>query len=271
MRRRQADPSGLALFAAELAAFRAKAGWSQEQLAAEMNYSPSLVAMVEGLRRAPTLDFARACDRVFDLPGTFVRLQEHSRAAPLPSWFRPYAETEATATQLRSWQPSFVDGLLQTEDYARAVLSGRPNTSHDDIEELVNGRMSRQAILEHPDPPLLWAVIDEGALHRCVGGEKVMREQLFHLAEMAMRPNITVEVVPYSAGGHYALLGALNIIEAPDAARVGYLETANEGFIIEAPSTLAMMMLIFDTVRSETLSRRASLDFIRNRADTAWT
>jgi len=263
--------SGLALFAAELRAFRQKAGLSQEELGAQLNFSPSLVAMVEGLRRAPPLQFTQRCDEAFDLPGTLVRLQQFARKEALPAWFQPYADIEAAATQLRSWQPAFVDGLLQTEDYARAVLSSRPNTSHDDIEELVTARMARQVILERAEPPVLWAVIDEGALHRLVGSEKVMRDQLFHLAEMSLRPNITVEVVPYSAGGHYALLGAFNIVESGDAARAGYLETVNEGYIVETPSIIAAMMLTFDTVRSETLSRGASLDFIRNRAETAWT
>ena len=219
----------------------------------------------------PTLQFATRCDDVLGTPGTFARLQQFARKEALPSWFQPYAEIEANATQLRSWQPEFVDGLLQTEDYARAVLSARPNTSHDDIEQLVTARMARQVILDRPEPPLLWAVIDEGALHRCIGSEKIMRDQFFHLAEMTLRPNITVEVVPYSAGGHYALLGAFAIVESGDDARVGYLETVNEGYIVETPSTVAAMMLTFDTVRSETLSRGASLDFIRNRAETAWT
>jgi len=263
--------SGLALFAAELRAFRVKAGFSQEGLGERINFSPSLVAMVEGLRRAPTLQFAQRCDDALGTPGTFTRLQQFARKEALPSWFQPYADIEATATQLRSWQPAFVEGLLQTEDYARAVLSARPNTSHDDIEQLVTARMARQVILDRPDPPLLWAVIDEGALHRRIGSEKIMRDQFLHLAQMALRPNITIEVVPFSAGGHYALLGALNIIESDGAPRVGYLETANEGYIVETPATIAAMMLTFDTVRAETLSRGASLDFIRNRADTAWT
>ncbi|HMH91402.1 MAG TPA: Scr1 family TA system antitoxin-like transcriptional regulator, partial [Streptosporangiaceae bacterium] len=117
------DHAGLALFAAELSARRAELGLSQAELAQRLSYSESLVAMVENRRRAPTLEFAQRCDTVFGFPGTFARLQQNARKTPLPGWFRPYAEIEATATQLRSWQPAFVDGLLQTEDYARAVLS----------------------------------------------------------------------------------------------------------------------------------------------------
>jgi transcriptional regulator with XRE-family HTH domain len=192
--------SGLALFAAELAAAREAAGLSQGDLAGKISYSASLVAMVEATRRVPTADFARGCDTAFGTPGTFARLQEHARTAPLPSWFRAYAEIEAAATQLRSWQPMVVDGLLQTEDYARALLSMRPNTSADELDELVSARMERQAVLDRPAPPKVWVVMDEAALQREIGGAKVMSEQLWHLAEMAERPNIVVEVVPLATG-----------------------------------------------------------------------
>jgi transcriptional regulator with XRE-family HTH domain len=264
---RERDTAAVSLFAAELAASRTAAGLSQDALGALINYSPSLVAMIESGRRAPTLDVARRVDEALKAPGTFVRLQQHVRTNPLPSWFLPYADVEAAATQLRSWQPSFVDGLLQTEDYARAVLSGRPNTAMDDVEALVVARMARQAVLDREEPPLLWAVLDEGALHRRIGDGTVMRAQLLHLAEMSTRPNICVEVVPYSAGPHYALLGAFAIAEADDTARVGYLETIIEGYLVEAPGVVAELMLAFDSVRAETLSRSASRDVIRKWAD----
>jgi transcriptional regulator with XRE-family HTH domain len=259
------------LFTDELAARRAEAGLSQAELAQRLNYSESLVAMVESRRRAPTLEFAERCDTVFGFPGTFARLQQHARKTPLPGWFRPYAEIEAAATQLRSWQPAFVDGLLQTEDYARALLSARPNTPEDEVEALVSARMERQNILRGDDPPLLWFVIDEGALHRRIGSEKIMRDQMFALAELSLRPNINVQVVPYSAGGHYALLGAFAIVETEDGARVGYLETALDGYIVESPPVVAQLMVAFDTVRSETLSRSASKDFIRQCTEDSWT
>ena len=182
-RGRDSDNSGLSLFATELQAARSKTGMSRDELAARINYSASLIGMIESRRRAPRLDFAQRCDEALGTPGTLARLQQHARTTPLPSWFRPYAEIEATAAQLRSWQPSFVDGLLQTEPYARNVLSGRPNTTEDEVDQLVAARMERQLILDRESPPLLWAVIDEGALHRQANDVEVMHEQLLHLAE----------------------------------------------------------------------------------------
>jgi transcriptional regulator with XRE-family HTH domain len=259
---REDDGSGLALFAAELAAARAASGFSQAELATRIHYSESLVAMIEGRRRAPTRDFAQRCDETFGLPGTFMRLQQHARTSPMPSWFRPYAEIEAMATQLRSWQPMVVDGLLQTSDYARALLSTRPNAAAEEVEALVAARMERQAVLARDKPPMIWVVMDEAVLQREVGGRKVMHEQLCHLAAMSERPNIVLEIVPLSAGAHTGLLGAFAIAESDDVARAGYLDTASEGYVVDSRSAVADLMLVFDTLRSEALTRTGSRDLI---------
>jgi transcriptional regulator with XRE-family HTH domain len=256
----------MGLFAGELAAVRLAAGLSQEALAERAHYSVSLIGLLETGRRVPTADVARALDAALGTPGTFGRLQQFVRAAPLPSWFRPYAEIEATATQIRSWQTSFIDGLLQTEDYARALLSRQPNTAGDEVEALVAARMDRQAVLGREGPPLLWIVLDESVLQRVVGSEKVMRDQLEHLAEMAGRPNIHVEVVPLSAGGHYALMGPFTLVQQDDR-QVGYVETIAEGYIVEAPATVARLALAFDTVRGEAVPARASRDLIERQAE----
>jgi transcriptional regulator with XRE-family HTH domain len=260
--------AGLVLFAAELKAVRTRAGLSQEELALKINYSASLVAMVESCRRAPALDFAKRCDDVLGTPGTLARLQHHGRTAPFPVWFLPYAEIEATAAQLRLFEHALVPGLLQTEDYARAILSVDHPIAEDDLEERVAARMERQSILAREKPPRLWVVLDEGVLHRQIGSAKIMQEQLLHVADMASQPNITVEVVPFSAGAHSGLLGACVIADINDGSRVGYLETLAEGFILETPSALANVVLIFDTLRSEAVPRKASRDLIMKRAES---
>ncbi|MGH3398094.1 MAG: helix-turn-helix domain-containing protein [Streptosporangiaceae bacterium] len=256
------DQSGLALFAAELHAAREKAGVSQDELGARVNYSASLVAMVESRRRAPSLDFAQRCDEEFATSGTFARLQQHARTAPLPAWFRPYADIEATATQLRLFEHSLLPGLLQTENYARAVLATLPKTTEAEVDDLVAARMERQAILDRAGPPLLWVVIDEAVLHRQSADAKITHDQFLHLADMSERPSVNVQVLPYSAGAHYALLGAFAIADVDDAARVGYLETAYEGYIVESRAAISRLMLMFDNLRSEALPRAASRDLI---------
>jgi hypothetical protein len=163
-----------------------------------------------------------------------------------------------------------MDGLLQTEEYARGLLSVRPNTTSYELDELVTARIDRQVVLDRTVPPLLWVVMDEAVLHRQVNSAKVMHEQLVHLADMSERPNITVELVPASAGAHTGLLGAFAIVEADETARVGYLETATDGLIVESNSVVAGLMVTFDTLRSEALTRGASRELILREA-TKWT
>jgi transcriptional regulator with XRE-family HTH domain len=259
--------SGLALFAAELQAARAKAGLSQDELAGRINDSPSTVAMIENLKRVPRPEFAEGCDQVLGTPGTFARLQQYARTMALPSWFQQYAEIEAAATQLRLFENTVMPGLLQTEQYARAVLAVQPNTSEDAVMQRLAARLDRKAILDRDDPPLLWIVIDEAVLHRTIHSPQVMNEQLLHLAGLALRPNITIEVLPFAAEAYYGLLGAFALADMTEAVRVAYLETVVEGYVVENPSVVAEVMLIFDSLRSEILSPGRSRDLIMKRAE----
>jgi hypothetical protein len=218
--------------------------------------------MIEGMRRAPTLDFARRCDEVFATAATYERLQQHARTMPLPLWFRPWADVEAVATRLCMSEHSLVPGLLQTEDYARALLATRPNTTEDELDSLVAARMDRQAILDRPAPPVLWVVVDEAVLHRQVGSAKVTHDQLLDLADVSARPNVTIQVVPYSAGVYFALQGGFAIAETGEGTRVAYLDTAGEGYVAEGRETVAGLAFTFDTLRAEALPRGASRDLI---------
>jgi transcriptional regulator with XRE-family HTH domain len=268
---REDDHPALALFASELKAARAGHGLSREELAGQVSYSASLIGMVESCRRVPSLDFARRCDEALGTSGTFARMQAYLRAVSFPAWFRPFVDYEAEAVSLRGFEHSLVPGLLQTCDYARAVLATRPNTSEEETDDLVVARLDRQAILERDDPPLLWAVLDEGVLNRQVGSDKVMHDQLAHLAEMSERPNITVEVIPYGAGAHSGLLGAFVIAEVAEAPSIVYLETTAGGEIVEESSAVARVALTFDTLRADALPRRASRELIMKVAEERWT
>ena len=225
-----------------------------------------MIAMIEGRKRAPRLELAQRLDDELGTPGTFVRLQQAARINPLPQWFRPYAEIEATATRLKSWQANVVDGLLQTEDYARALLSVRPNTNADELEELVAVRIERQAVLSRQVPPLLLVLLDETVLMRPVGSPKIMHDQLIYLEEMSHRPSITIGVVPLEAGAHTGLLGSFALAEADDAARAGYLETASTGMVVEAPASVTELAVAFDDLLSEALPRAQSRKLILKKA-----
>jgi hypothetical protein len=127
-----------------------------------------------------------------------------------------------------------IPGLLQTEEYARAVLSTQIGASEEEISDAVAGRIARQRILDRDNPPELWSIIDEGILRRPVGSRQIMREQLKHLAEMARRSRILVRVIPLSAGAHQGLNGgAFVVADFEDAPTVAYQDTAISGQIIE--------------------------------------
>lgn len=131
--------------------------------------------MIETGRRVPSRDLAERLDEVFGPDrGTFARLETGLRDLPYPASFRPFSAYEAGARSLRLFEHVLVPGLLQTADYARAVLSTRPYTSADEIEELVTARLARQALLARADPPLLYVLLDVGVLHRPVGTPEVM-------------------------------------------------------------------------------------------------
>jgi transcriptional regulator with XRE-family HTH domain len=267
---RDNDHSALALFAAELQAARTRAGMSQDELAARISYSPSLVGMVESMRRVPRLDFAQRCDEALATTGTFARLHEHLRTAPFPSWFRPFVQHEAEAAALHWFEQTLVPGLLQTADYARALLSTRVGASDEDVEQAVSARLERQAILDRDEPPLLWVIMDEAVLRRPVGGADVMRAQVEHLAEMAGRSNVVIQVIPYSVGAHEGVNGAFVIADFAVAPSIVYLETALTGLVVERPEDVASVRLTYDTLRSEAMPRAASLDLLREVAKT-WT
>jgi transcriptional regulator with XRE-family HTH domain len=265
------DHSALSIFADELRRARAANGLSQDQLADKIAYSSSLVAMVESRRRIPSLDFAQRCDEAMHTGGSLGRLHPLVAGEAYPSWFRPFVELEKTATSLRTWESVVVPGLLQTEDYARAILRGsRPRDSDARIDEMATARIARQEILRRDNPPDLWVVIDEGVLRRPVGEPGVMTTQLDQLIAAARDPWITIQVMPTAAGAHPGLMGPFVIAGFPSAPDVVYLDNTLSGQVVERPEDVRYVTVLYDTLRAEALPRKASIELITEVART-WT
>ncbi|RLK25041.1 helix-turn-helix protein [Micromonospora sp. M71_S20] len=156
----------------------------------------------------------------------------HRYGDVLPNWFQSYLGLEAAAALIRSYEVQFVPGLLQTREYARAVvLLGHGRAAPAEIERRVALRMQRQRLLHRENPPQLWAVVDEAALRRPMGGPRVMREQVAALIEATKSPNIRLQVIPFAAGGHAAAGGAFTILrfgdrELPDIVYIEQLTSA---------------------------------------------
>jgi transcriptional regulator with XRE-family HTH domain len=273
---RELDPSAgpLNFFGAELRRWRTAAGLSQEQLGQRVGYSGALVGKIETGERAPSPEFARLCDQALPAAdGLFMRIYQLARRwdGGYPSWFTEWLSAEQRAVSLRTWEPLLVPGLLQTPEYARALFAAwRSANSDEELDQLVQARIDRQAILDRPKPPALWAVLDEAVLQRAIGSSKVMYNQLMHLVEMSDRPKVTIQVIPVDAGAHVGLLGAFAIAAFESAAGIVYMESPDEGQTTERSSVVAKVSETFDTLRAEALSRGASRDMIRKVAEQKW-
>lgn len=264
--------SPLASFASELRRLRTEAGLSQEQIGQHVGYSGALIGKVEKGDRAPSQDLAERCDKALEAKGlliTVYKLDRRWNGGVYPTWFAGWMDRERTATSLCWWEPSLVPGLLQTADYARAIMRVGLHSTEDELEEMVSARMERQTILDRPNPPLLWVIIDEGVLHRRIGNATIMHDQLGHLANLALRPTITVQVVSNEVGAHVGLLGAFAIASGNGADTV-YMESPDEGQTTELPKTVAKLTMKFNILRGEALSREASRDLIMKVAEERW-
>jgi hypothetical protein len=205
-------------------------------------------------------DALRALARRANAPGWW-----HDYSDVLPTWFEAYVGLEEVATQIRAYEVQFVPGLLQTEDYARAVaLLGHDTATAREIERRVRLRMARQAVLDRPSPPSFWAVIDEAVLRRPAGSPAIMRGQLKHLAEMAMRPNVTIQVIPFKAGGHSAAGGPFSILRfaEPDLPDVVYLEQLTSALYLDKPEAVDSYLRVMERVCMEAATPAASVEIL---------
>ena len=160
----------------------------------------------------------------------------HKYGDVLPDWFQVYVGLEEAASLIRLYEVQFVPGLLQTADYARAVVRlGQPGAAPDEIERRISLRLARQELLTKPGGPRLWAIVDEAALRRPIGGREVMRAQLVQLLEATEQPQVTLQVMPFRSGGHAAEAGAFTIMRfpEPDLPDVVYLEQLTSALYLD--------------------------------------
>jgi hypothetical protein len=155
----------------------------------------------------------------------------------LPHWVEPYFGLEAAASFIRDWELQFVPGLLQTEAYARAIIRLGNATCEEDVVRRAEARLARQDILNRENPPRLWAVVDEAALRRSIGGRAVMREQVRHLIDMADHPAVTLQILPFHVGSHPAMGGPFTILRyaEPDLRDVVYIEQLTSAIYLDKP------------------------------------
>ena len=273
---RARTPEGV--FGKELRYYRERAGLSQTELAALVNVSHDVISKIETGDRPPAEGFPERLDAVpeLDTRNGLARLwgwlAESARHRVYPGWFDRWPDFEEEAVALRWYEPLLVPGLLQTEDYARAVLRGaQGDASDDEIEQQVTARLHRQDILTRASAPHLWAIVDEGVLHRTIGDAKTMLDQLWHLARASEQPKVSVQVIPFAAGARTGLLGHFVIARLREGASIAYLETAADGQIVETPAVIDQVTLTWEALRSEALPAGASRELIIKIAEGKWT
>jgi transcriptional regulator with XRE-family HTH domain len=190
----------------------------------------------------------------------------HDYSDILPSWFEAYVGLEEAATQVRAYEVQFVPGLLQTGDYARAVtLLGYPNATERELDRRVSLRLARQVVFTRPEPPNIWAVLDEAVLRRHIGGPDIMQAQIRHLVDLAQRTNVTIQVVPFTAGGHAAAGGPFSILRFAefDLPDVVYLEQLTSALYLDKPEMLDNYLMVMDRLSVEAMTPANSVRYMR--------
>jgi len=215
----------------------------------------TLYGVTDENERAPLLALANAAN----VPGWW-----HRYGDVLADWFQPYLGLEEAASVVRTYEVQFVPGLLQAPEYARAVITaGNPDAPAAEIDRKVTMRMARQSVLTRPAAPRLWAVIDEAALRRPIGGTGVMRAQLEALIEKTQLDNIVVQVMPFRYGGHAAEVGAFSILRfpEPDVADVVYLEHLTSAIYLDKRQDVDRYLEVMErlTTQAELRDRTPSI------------
>ncbi|WP_327047618.1 helix-turn-helix domain-containing protein [Microbispora sp. NBC_01189] len=266
--------------ARELRRLRESSGLTPDAAATRLGWSRSKLSRIEtGRTRATPGDVAGICDLYGVDSQARAGLIQLAKEGRQRGWWTAYADVftgsyvglEDEAVLIRQWEVQLVPGLLQTEDYARSVIAaGRPGVPDpDDVHRRVMARMARRTLLSRPAAPALCAVLDEGVIRRPIGGTAVMRDQLEAMLTAARRPNVTLRVLPYSAGAHAGLEGAFTVLsfaeeEDPD---IAYVEGTAGDVYVESTDHVDRYRSAFGRICDAALSEEESLKLISETKD----
>ncbi|MEV0300030.1 helix-turn-helix domain-containing protein [Streptomyces prasinus] len=254
----------LRCFGRQMKLLREVAGLTQAQLGGQVGYGEAQIAAVEQGRRIPKPELIDAVDRAVRARGVLMAMKEEVAKARYPGFFRRYAELESQAAELHAYDNHVVKGLLQTEEYARAVFTmWRPLLSDEVIEQRVAARMERQKLFARRPAPLLSFVIEEQVLLRPVGSHQVLREQLEQLLLFGHERNVEMQVMPTERQEHAGLGGAFTLIHLSDQRRIGYMEVQEESILHTVPKKVSPLEATYGVLRAQALTPRESLAFIQ--------
>ena len=253
--------SAVKVFGQVVKVHRERAGMTQKQLAKLVFCSDSLISAIENGTKPAKQDLVERIDTELKADGVIVAVHPITELGGYPSEF--VASQESEASKISDWESKFIPGLLQTPEYARAVMrAARPRDTDESIDSDVQSRITRQEVLSRDNPPMAWFVIDESTLYRTFGGRDVMRGQLAKLEKMSIMPSVVIQVMRFSAVDHPGNEGSLRIIEFTDSLPIWYTEQWSTGKMTEEAVEVTAAMTYFDLIRASAMSPGQSTRFI---------
>jgi len=261
-----ADTSGQAVviaFGQTMKTLRVRAGLEREEFGRRIGYSASTVASYEQGRRIPSPRTIERADEVLDAGGLLTVWKEQVERAQYPVFFQGMAKLEKEAIELLAYDALVVKGLLQTEEYMRALLAmRRPVLDHETIEQRVAARLARQDIFDRQPSPLLSFVMDESVLRHRYGGKDVLRGQLEHLLLIGQKRNVEIQVMPTDCEDNAGVNGPFTVVTRKDGTKFVYAEAQSTGTLQTDPEQTALAAARYGIIRSQALTPRESLEFI---------
>jgi hypothetical protein len=228
-----------------------------------MGYGEDLVYKIEGGKRIPREEYLDKADEVLRAGGLISATWEDVRKVRYPKSVRALADLEAKAVEIGVYVGLSIHGLLQTPEHARALFEAwQPPYSEEEVDRLVEARMARKSIFERSPAPALSFVLEEATLRRRVGGTMGWRQQLEHMLEAGRLRNVTLQVMPTSAGAHPGLDGRIEVLKFADGTAAGRSDGAFNGRPTSDPKQLRILELRYGTIRAQALTPRESLAFI---------
>lgn len=256
------DEWGVAVIATvgrQLKLRREAVGMRAAEFGEAVGYGEDLVYKIEGGKRIPRLEYLDRADEVLGAGGLIAAMKEDVRKVRYPKRVRELAKLEALAVEIGVYECSSVNGLLQTPNHARAVISAaQPPYSPDDVERMVTARLARRSVFQRDPAPALHFVLEEAALRRPLGGTMVWRGQLEHLLEVGQLHNVVLQVMPLNCEVHSGLDGSIEVLKFPDGTAVG----RSNGRPTSDPKQLRILELRYGTIRAQALSPGESLAFV---------
>jgi len=279
---RPAPTVRLRRLAAQLRQLREAAGLTQDEVSERTGKDRSTLYRLESAQQRPQrstliqlmdlygVDQAQRAELLTVLREASQRGWMQPHRSDLPDIYSDFISFEAEAGSISNYESLFIPGLLQTEDYARAVIRGTlPHATAEQVESRVAARIERQALLTRETPPRLWAIMDEAAIRRAVGGHQVMGEQLARITETATLPNITAQVIPYDAGAHPGRPGSFIVLEFPDPADQSliYIDSMAGDLFLEGDAEIRRYTLMFEHLRAAALRPDESIALVARVAE----